>query len=170
MNESLERIVIQSEAEKETDNFDLDVNNCDFLLDSSRAESVPSDVGTEIYDIDAALRELEIIDNIATQQIDTESESVDTREEDRLRISELEAEVAALKLKLSQAAWIPCSEEDHQLVDDIKTSANKIPNLFNEAAKHGYLPLCDIQRESVFKTHKTVQNSLIYLSDLNKKL
>lgn len=170
MNESLERIVIQSEADKDIENFDLDVENCDFALDSSRAESTPSDIGTEIYDIDAALRELEIIDSIATQQLDTESDSVDTREEDRLRISELESEVAALKLKLSEAAWIPCSKEDHRLVHDVKISANKIPNLFNEAAKHGYLPLCDVQRDSIFKTHKTVQTSLIYLSDLNKKL
>ena len=174
MNETLERIDIESEVSKDTENVELNLEDCDFLLDGhglGTATSPSDDSAAEIYDLDQALRELEIIDNIATHHLDTESDSMDTRsEEDRLRIEELEAEVALLKAELGNAAWVPATEDDYKVVRDVQTTANKVPCLFSDAAKRGYLPLCNKERASILKIHESAKKNLIYLDNLNKNL
>jgi len=174
MNETLERIDIECEISRDQEILEIDLEACDFLLDGHEFATVSSpsdDSATEIYDLDQALRELEIIDNIATQHLDTESDSVDARvEEDRLRIEELEEEVRSLKAKLCKAAWVPATEDDYKIVRDIQSTANKIPSLFSDAAKHGYLPLCNKQRASILKIHERAKKNLIYLDNLNKNL
>ena len=97
-----------------------------------------------------------------SDELDTVEEKVDT-------VPELVQRIEWLQLQMDKSAWIPSSSDDYALIERVKRVSRASPFLFDEATKHGFLPVCEERRNALLESIEGIEEDNNLLKDVKTR-